>query len=279
MSAERQELPRPAGSSAVGVDSGGRSGVADVAGGSRGDPVYKVIARDLRSALLREEYPKGTPLPTEAQLSDTYGVSRQTVRRAFQDLVTERLVERVPGRGTFASDARAYAREFGSLEDLVAIGKDAVLRVITPLRRVVNIEAAGRLRLDQDMVYFASFARYIEDVPFCYSQVYLSPEIGRLLTDFEALTVEGKTSAFTILHLIDQRLPHLITEVDESISVAVADAAAADALGCEVGQALLKADRSYLTNDGEYVELAVNYFLPEYYSYRVRLRRTAPPGT
>jgi GntR family transcriptional regulator len=275
MSAEWQESPQPADSSLVGVGSTRRS---DPAAATRGEPAYRVIASDLRSALLRDEYPKGTPLPTEAQLSDTYGVSRQTVRRAFQDLVTERLVERVPGRGTFARDARAYAREFGSLEDLVSIGSDAVLRVVNPLRRVVNIEAAGRLRLDMDVVYFASFVRYLEDIPFCYSQVYLSPAIGRLLTDFEALTVEGKTSPFTILHLIDQRLPHLITEVDESISVAVADAAAADALGCELGQPLLKADRSYLTNDGEYVELAVNYFLPEYYSYRVRLRRTVPPS-
>jgi GntR family transcriptional regulator len=34
-------------------------------------------------------------------------------------------------------------------------------------------------------------------------------------------------------------------------------------------------DRMYLTTDQKYVELAISFFLPEQYSYRVKLRRSA----
>ncbi|MFE4850635.1 winged helix-turn-helix domain-containing protein, partial [Streptomyces sp. NPDC056689] len=62
------------------------------------DSAYVRLARELREAILRHDYPEGVRLPTEAELAASHGLSRQTVRRAFQDLVTEGLVHRVPGR-------------------------------------------------------------------------------------------------------------------------------------------------------------------------------------
>ncbi|HWK27357.1 MAG TPA: GntR family transcriptional regulator [Solirubrobacter sp.] len=63
---------------------------------------YQLLASDLRRAVAAGHFDDGRGLPTEAELSTRHGVSRQTVRRALQELVDEGLIYRVQGRGTFA---------------------------------------------------------------------------------------------------------------------------------------------------------------------------------
>lgn len=54
------------------------------------EPAYKVLAAELRSHIAQGRYKGGVRLPpTESELSQEYGLSRQTVRRAFLELVTE----------------------------------------------------------------------------------------------------------------------------------------------------------------------------------------------
>src|SRR5581483_139978 len=84
--------------------------------GRKNRPAYKQLAAELRDALVGGKYGPGTRLPTEAELVAAHGVSRQTVRQAFSELVTEGLIYRVRGRGTFAIPARpsgAYLRSVG----------------------------------------------------------------------------------------------------------------------------------------------------------------------
>jgi DNA-binding LacI/PurR family transcriptional regulator len=68
---------------------------------SRHIALYRQLANILRQRILEGTLPTGTNLPTEFELSAAYGVSRGTVRQALSLLSDERLVERVPGRGTF----------------------------------------------------------------------------------------------------------------------------------------------------------------------------------
>ncbi len=67
------------------------------------DPVprYQQLASLLRSAILDGTYPAGGALPSEAELSREYGLSRPTVRQAISLLETEGLVISEHGRGTF----------------------------------------------------------------------------------------------------------------------------------------------------------------------------------
>lgn len=74
------------------------------------EPAYQVLRQRLRDEIAAGAYPpEGVRLPTESELVAEHGLSRQTVRRAFQDLVAEGVVYRVPGRGTYAN--RGYLRQ------------------------------------------------------------------------------------------------------------------------------------------------------------------------
>lgn len=238
------------------------------------DSAYLRLARQLRTAILQHDYPEGTRLPTEAELAKTHRVSRQTVRRAFHDLVTDGLVYRVPGRGTFATPREEqYLRQFGSIDDLMGLSIDTAMRIVIPLHRKVDVDAAARLHQQSDRVHTLSFLRLHDDVPFCLTTVYLPPVMGKLIESVAELAQVGGCSRATIIGLLDDRLDDPIAEAEQSITVDSARPEIAEHLHCEPGLALLRIDRTYQSAAGQPVELAVSYFLPEHYSYRVRLRR------
>ena len=73
---------------------------------SRGDavppaPIFRRISVDLRAAIERGELQQGDTLPSEAALTEQYGVSRWTARQALIDLEGAGLIETHHGKGRF----------------------------------------------------------------------------------------------------------------------------------------------------------------------------------
>ena len=64
-------------------------------------PMYRHIAEDLRTQIESGQLQSGQQLPTEIELREHYGASRNTVRDAIKWLTTLALVETRPGQGTF----------------------------------------------------------------------------------------------------------------------------------------------------------------------------------
>ncbi len=62
---------------------------------------YKQIENDLLQKINLGYYKKDDLIPTELELSNTYQVSRVTVRKATDNLVAQGLLTRVAGVGTF----------------------------------------------------------------------------------------------------------------------------------------------------------------------------------
>jgi DNA-binding GntR family transcriptional regulator len=240
-----------------------------------GGPAYKALARQLRDAVLQNRYAEGERLPTEEELAARHGLSRQTVRRAFQDLVAEGMVYRVRGRGTFVTPRDGqYLRQFGSVEDLMGLSLDTELELTASLQRRVDVVAAGRLRAPSDLVATAVFRRFHHGVPFSVTTTHLPVPVAELLADVPELTVVGTRSTATVIGLLESRLTHPITEAEQSITAAAASASLAETLGVAEGTPLLRVDRLYLDSQQVPVELAISHFHPEHYSYRVRLKRS-----
>ena len=238
---------------------------------------YRNLAAQIRDAIRNGEYADGRQLPTEEQLSASFSVSRQTVRRAMQDLVSEGIIYRVAGRGTYpVAEEDRYVNHFGSVEELMALSLDTECQVVSPLQRKVDVETASRLRLRSDEIFTVALVRLHADIPFCYTSVYLPPRIGQQLADVGELSSPGRRSRVTVIGLIDARRGGSITAAEQSISAAGAPAIAARHLGREAGEPMLRIDRLYFDEEDDPVELAVSYFDPEHYSYRVKLRRRSP---
>ena len=64
-------------------------------------PIYLQLREVVRNKIEEGEYPPGTAIPSENELSEMYGVNRLTVRNAMDALVNEGLLKRIQGKGVF----------------------------------------------------------------------------------------------------------------------------------------------------------------------------------
>jgi GntR family transcriptional regulator len=247
-----------------------------------GGTAYRHVASGLRQAIAAGRYPAGQRLPTEAELVATTGLSRQTVRRAFQELASEGVVYRVRGRGTFAvpGDGK-YLRSFGSIDDLMALSLDTEMQVVEPLHVLASLSVADQLQSADDMVMTMSFLRLHEGAPFCFTCVHLPMELGRRLRELPELAdlaEPGARGRITVISLVERVSDHPIHSALQNATAEAATADIARRLGCGTDRPVLRIDRLYRDRELRPLELAVNHFNPDRYSYRLQLRRVDPDG-
>lgn len=240
---------------------------------------YRALAGELREAIAAGEYDAATPLPTEMAIAASRKVSRQTVRRAFQELVAEGLVYRVPGRGTFATppDSR-YGRTVTSIEDLLALPLDTEMEVAEALCGDYDVDAAAALQLTVRQLYSVRFRRRHAGQVFCVTSAYLPAAIGLELEDHPGLSAPGTIVHDTVIGILARR-GYEVVAADQAVTAVSANAWHADQLGCAIGAPLLHIERTYVDSAGIPVEHAVSDYLPEMYTLRQGLDRTrlVPP--
>jgi GntR family transcriptional regulator len=234
---------------------------------------YQELAERLREDIAGQRYKDGARMPTEVELTAAYGVSRHTVRRAYLELHLAGLVDRVPGRGTFAARPIQYVRPFGSVDELLALSVDTEMEILEPLGIVSDPVMAAKLALQFDEVARVGFRRFHEELPFCFTFVYLPPRVAEALTQARFLTQAGARSRSTIIGLLDRALPHRIAGSRQTVTAVAAPADVAVAIDCQPSQPVLRIERLHFDDADRPVELCVNYFHPERYSYRSQLRR------
>ena len=111
-----------------------------------------VQLRDALAELAATELSPDAAIPSERDLMATYGVSRDTVRKAIDALVADGLLTRVHGRGTFVARPRLESRLH-----LASFSQDMRRRGLTPSTRLLAVEldqppadVATALQLDGD---------------------------------------------------------------------------------------------------------------------------------
>jgi GntR family transcriptional regulator len=150
-------------------------------GGMMQEPMYRQIADDLRQKIESGDLGRdGHPLPTELELREQYGASRNTVRDAVKWLITRGLVETRPGQGTFVVQKidpfvtpLRFDSGFGD-EGTTVYAKEVAARLRKPEVSVPRIEiqrasgvVASELSLpDGTNVVSRHQQRLIDDIPW-----------------------------------------------------------------------------------------------------------------
>ncbi len=97
-------------------------------------PLYIQIKESLKKDILGGRYVPYQKMPSESELTKSFGVSRITVRQALRDLHLEGLIFTTQGKGTFASKPKAtqdvkYLQGFA--EGMGAKGYEANERLVS----------------------------------------------------------------------------------------------------------------------------------------------------
>ncbi len=152
--------------------------MVDVAAGERSRPVLHkhVKVREHVRALI-DGAEAGSPAPSERELVQQFGVARMTVRQALDTLVSEGLLERIPGRGTFVARSHpeahvalsSYSEEMGR-RGLAASSRTMIARMEAAgpgVARALEIEEGARVVHWQRL-------RLADRVPMAVEDAYLA---------------------------------------------------------------------------------------------------------
>lgn len=116
---------------------------SDVAPGEvrRHELKFQRLADDLRRGILDGTWPVGSKLPTDHALAAQTGFSLTTVRRAYDELTEQGLIERRQGAGTFVMEAKVAATSGLSVGVLIPDTTAYFPRVLQGIERA--LAAAG----------------------------------------------------------------------------------------------------------------------------------------
>jgi GntR family transcriptional regulator len=232
-------------------------------------PRYFEIEQSLRGRAARLE--PHSPLPSEAQLCDEFGVSRMTARAAVQRLVQDGLVYRVPGRGTFVASSRAN-RTAGHIlsfsDEMRRQGRVPSSRVIERRQRRARDDEERRLGV-RDVVVLRR-VRLADGKPIAVERaVFPADRVGDVLDrDFEN---ESLFEALVTAGLVP-------TSGSAALAAEAATAEDARLLRVRRGAPLLVERRLIHDQDGEPLEWTESRYVGSRYGIDVDFDVELPPS-
>ena len=245
--------------------------MADVIAPDRSRPVVHkhVQVREYVRGLIQGAEP-GSPAPSERELVQHFGVARMTVRQALDALVSEGLLERVPGRGTFVARARidVQVRLSSYTEEMNRRGMAPDARTLLARMESAGPGVARALEIEEgDKVVHWQRLRLADGSPMCIEDAYLADSI--------------------VPKFLDQPLPDSLyaellrrdlmpTWGEDSVDAALARVEEAELLGIREGDPVLRiARRAFADNIA--VEVARSTFRADRYTLWVPLSRPSTP--
>jgi GntR family transcriptional regulator len=237
-------------------------------------PLYHRIYAVLRERIVKGYYPPDRPIPSEGDLSESFSVSRITIRRAMEMLTAEHLVTRTRGRGTFVNprdeDNRFNKAVVSNINSLFSylndVGKSTRLKVISLDRG----EAPPRICAQMGVVPTTELVRAVrvrllDKRPYSLSIAYLLPEIGGML----------KRQDLANTNMIDlvQEAGASVEQVEQTLTATLADDYAAKNLEIPVGAPLMLVNRLFFNAELKPFYAAEIFYCADRYEYRVSLKR------
>ena len=230
-------------------------------------PLYIQLSERISALILEKgDAAIGRLLPSETECVEKFGVSRPTVRQAMAHLLSQGLIKREKGRGTFvAPHPFEHDITHGFEDDIKAAHMSVQYILLSWELRTPPAEVVTSLRLGEaDKCWFLRRVRSVEGANVGIEERYLPDTIGRQLTRAD---VEFKP----MLKLVHDLAGNRSSKLDVEVSCVNADREMARILGVKASTALL-VRRSVLINDQETpLMYGIATFLADHYKLRFKV--------
>jgi GntR family transcriptional regulator len=218
--------------------------------------------REYVRQLLADELP-GAPAPSERELVTRFGVARMTVRQALDGLVTEGVLERRPGRGTFvARPRRTSTAVLSYTEEMTARGMVPESQTLVLRLEQAGAGVARALGITEgDAVVHWRRLRHADGAPLCLEDAFLN----------EVLLPGFLQDAAPVSLYEELAVRHLRpTWVEDAVAADLATAEEARLLGVPVRAPVLRRQRRALSGD-KVVEVSRGAYRADRYTLRLSL--------
>lgn len=153
---------------------------------------YQEIYHDLKEKIRTNLYPAETSLPTEQQLQETYGVSRDTVRKALAMLTEGGLIQKVQGRGSMVLKQEILNFPVSGLTSYQELTNSLQLSSQT---QVVSLE---QVTVNSSLASLTGFEPY-----------------SKVWKVVRTRSIDGKISVVDMDYLAEELVPELTLEIAE----------------------------------------------------------------
>lgn len=235
-------------------------------------PLYLAVYGSIRENLLRGRWRIGASLPSEAELSAQFDVSRITIRHALRLLEGEGFIRKARARRPVVVATAPEPRPgwmVESLDDIITMVGNAQLEIGSWRKensaadaKLFGLPTATRLHCLRGVLVR-------EGKPYTRSIIYFSPEIGARLS-------RGSFDDAVVFRVLQRQLGIRLDDVRLTIWAELANPDDAAILRCDAGAALLTMQYAYHAEGGELVEVAYSRSLAS--EVRLSTRLTTGQG-
>ncbi|WP_174727614.1 GntR family transcriptional regulator [Mesobacillus harenae] len=232
-------------------------------------PIYHQLEESIKQLIESGQLNPGDALPSEREYSDKFGISRMTVRQAIINLVNDRYLYRVKGKGTFVMEQKFEQ----NLHGLTSFTEDMKARGMEPSSKLINFEIipanaklASLLQIPEyGPVYEIQRIRLAEDIPMAFERTYISANL-----------VQGLTSEIvknSLYSYIEETLSMKIAGGRQVIEAAIANAEEVKLLEIPEHIPVLIMERSSRLEDNRIFEVVKSTYRADRYKFMIDLTR------
>ena len=230
------------------------------------EPLYKQLKEVLLKGIYSQELQHYQKIPSEAELANTYNISRITVRNAISELVDEGVLIRKQGKGTFVSGAtleRDFHTIVGYSESMRQQGYDPS-RVILEKRVISNdpdgVKTALKLTEKDELIHIRRLL-LANGEPLIFENTYYPMKFSFLL--------EKDLSVTSTYQILRDRLGITPFKALRTIGIAYADSMKAELLHVKEDMPLLEVHEHVFEKNEEPIHYSVSYAVSSKTNIRV----------
>ena len=226
-------------------------------------PVYLKIHDQIKKEIEEGKWLVGDRLPSERELSETFNVSRMTLRQAIQTLADEGILERKIGSGTYVARKKVQETMIGttSFSDIIkSQGSVPSSKTISYFVTKPSSSEMEKLQLkENEEILKMERIRYSDDMPICFEVASIP---YHLVEEFDK--EEITTSLY---HVLGEKGDHGIGKSSQRISAVVASEKIAHFLDIKRGEAILRMTQISYFEDGAPFEYVRSQYVGERFEF------------
>ncbi len=233
-------------------------------------PRYFQLKEIMRERIVSGDWKPGDLIPSERELSETYGISRMTVRQAITELVNEGSLYREQGKGTFVSQRKVtqqLIRLTGFTEDIRARGQRPGTKLLSAQMVPVDEAAAERLRIKVGvMLIRLQRLRLADGEP-------LAIEVSQLSFKGCERLLEEDLENNSLYWLLETKYSVPPMEAEQELEAGLAGSEEAQLLKIAVGSPVLFTRRTTYTERNQPFEYARAVYRGNKYTFYTHMKR------